>query len=368
MRGLPLIILGAGAAFLVSQSKAKKKKNSESSKDESVDLPDVDVIESDFDDDDDDEDDEEIDASEIGDELEELDELDEQLPGADAEVGGGQPDEIAEEDERVLPAPTPTSPAVRVPPRGPDATEERLSTIYSPEAIFMTPEIAKVLTSDSAASLPENRFYFYLKRSVQTKIFDRFVQRFEAMSSGAESPTLEDVVAREELHKINSGEDWSAPTSSFSQAKNLVWRSALGLAKLASINTGFSKILGRDHSNVEIFSPGPNLQTVKRESIGMPTLTMRSKQDKDLIAVDQRVELLAVGKEPGDTEHIIGRVSDLSPNGDSQKVLVEIIDEFQGKDVAPRLNESHNFKAGTLGTFAKKSPTGIYRVFPKGMS
>lgn len=365
MRGLAILALGAGAVYLASQSKKKKKE---------TDLPDVT--------------DEPGGVEPSADEPEEL--ADESDDDVDAEIGelidettipetGVEDEDLGLDDDEPIEQPGPSEPAPEVkiptpavqpkrPPRGPEAPGEPVAVIYSAEGVFMPPEIAKALTKDAAASLPENRFYFHLPPRIQNELFDRFMKRFEAMVSGNENPTLPDVVAREELNKINSGEDWGIPQEEFSDAKKLVWHSALGLAQLAAISSGFGKKIGSKLGSVKTFRASPNMYTVMRESLGMPNLTMRSKQDKDLIAVDQRLEILAVSEDKTHAEHVIGRVSDLAPNGDPSKLLVEIIDSFQGADVTPQLSDYHNFKVGSLGVFEKRSPSGVYRVFPKGMA
>lgn len=363
MRGLPLLFLGAGAVYFASRSKSKKKKQD--------DLPDV----------------TDGGGEEVDEEPEELadddDELDEEMGEAIDEFGesetGVDDDDLDINDPDPIDEPGPQdalpdveipTPAVKPkrPPRGPEAPNEPVGAIYSAEPVFMPPEIANELTADSAATLPENRFYFYLAPRIQSQLFNRFVKRFKAMADASESPTLPEVVAREELNKINSGEDWGAPVEDFSKAKTLAWYSALGLARLATVQTGFAKILGKELEKVELFRSSPNMYTVMRESLGMPNLTMRSKQDKDLIAVDQRVELLAVSQDKEHAEHIIGRVSDLAPNGDPEKIAIEVIDTFQGVDTTPQLTAHHGFGPGSLGIFNKRSPSGVYRVFPKGLS
>jgi len=364
MRGLAILALGAGAMYLASQSKKKKKQT------ELLDVTD------------------EPGGAAPSEEPEELE--DESDDTVDEEIGElvdettlpetGVEDEdldLGELDPIEQPGPTDPAPKTAIPtpaaqpkrpPRGPEAPGEPVASIYSAEGVFMPPEIADALTADSAASLPENRFYFHLAPRIQIELFDRFVGRFSDMVGGAENPTLPQVVAREELSKINSGSDWTAPQESFTDAQKLVWHSALGLAHLAAINTGFSKTIGPKLEKVKTFRASPNMYTVIRESLGMPNLTMRSKQDKDLIALDQRVEILALSEDKTHAEHIIGRVADLSPNGDSSKLRVEIVDSFQGTDVTPQLSDYHNFDAGSLGIFEKRSPSGIYRVFPKGMA
>ena len=181
--------------------------------------------------------------------------------------------------------------------------------------------------------------------------------RMVNMKDGREDPTVRSVIVREELKKLNSGTPWEDDISLQHPAIGLVWDSALRLAYLISVALNF----GEELSVSDLVQVKGSLYTVPRGALGMTTDSARN------IEKNQRVEILATDPSFENAEHLIARVLETAPSGDNNLFRIEIVQSFQGKDVAPALQDKHGFKVGQKASFSKNAPTGIYRIFPRGM-
>jgi len=255
----------------------------------------------------------------------------------------------------------PSAPAVGPvgsnPPLGPSAENTSVASIYARQPEYVDPSILRSLDSRASTSMPDSDFYFNLNRRIQKRLYDAFVRRMAAMKAGQESPSIRSVIVREELKKINSGTPWEDDISTQHPAIQAVWDSGLRLAYLASLETA----LGDDPDPTDLFTVKSSLFTVPRQALGFSSDSARNVQR------DQRIEFIATDRSLENAEHLIGRVIDTSPNGNNDMFRIEIVRSFQGKDAAPSLSSKHGFKAAQKLSFPKKAPTGIYRIFPRGM-
>jgi len=257
---------------------------------------------------------------------------------------------------RTITPSAPGAPQIPPPPDGPDASGTSVQSFYARKPQYIDPDVANRLGSKALTSLPEQEFYFYLTRRFQKQLFDAIRSRIANMKSGQEDPTVLSVIVREELKKINSGTPWEDDISLQHPAIDLAWDSALRLGHLASVDLGFE-----EPSTSELFKVKGSLYTVPRNALGMTTDSARN------IEKNQRVEILATDQSLENAEHLIARVLDTAPSGNSGLFRLEIVQSFQGKNVAPALQDKHGFKVGQKASFSKNAPTGIYRIFPRGM-
>lgn len=243
------------------------------------------------------------------------------------------------------------------PPIGPTAVGLCVNEVYArdPEYLSDIPVAPKALTA-----FGESDYYFYIRRSMQEKLYNYMLQRFTAMKQGQERPTVASVILREALKHFNSGCKWELPIDSLSEPESLVWQGARRLAIMAQITAGVS-----DPGFKELFKTG-NRYSITRDSLGEPDPGFFGAQKKP--SPDTRIEILVTDPSQENAEHIIGKVLKLTgPNGEKDQFEVLILDSFQGGDVKPRLRTKHGFKAGSNAYFSQKGPTGIYRIFPEGM-
>ena len=168
------------------------------------------------------------------------------------------------------------------------------------------------------------------------------------------------VVLREALKHFNSGCKWEGVIDSLSAPEKLVWSGGQRLAVIAQATAGIE-----DPSHEELFRTG-NRSSITRSSLGDPDPGFFGAQVKPVPGT--RVEVLVTDGTQENAEHIIGEVVKLSgPNGEVDQFEIRFIDTFQGANVTPNLTSKHRFKVGSNAYFSQKSPTGIYRIFPKDM-
>ena len=267
-------------------------------------------------------------------------------------------------DPTPQPGPSPTPSPDEKRPTGPSGVGTCVQYVYNRVPEYLDPSIGERLSVSAAGMFEEPLWHFYIRRPAQIKIYNQVAQRFSGMRQGQERPTLASVVLRQELEKINSGCNWDQPIESLSKPEQMVWDDAKRLAWVAMEMTGF-----RDPLPPSLMKTGNRL-VVTRESLGLPDPGIPQAG----LTLGQRVEFLGTDQSMDNAEHLIGQVSRLvGPNGEQNMFELRMVGDFQGKDVAPRLSEKHGFKffkgtgQGSNVFFRRNSPTGIYRIFPKGV-
>jgi len=266
------------------------------------------------------------------------------------------------------PTPTPTTPALPEPTEsnakpaiGPTGSGSCATSLYSRDPMYITDNVS--MAQNSWSLYPEKGYYFYINHDGQKKLYDYMLNRFEAMESGEEVRTVASVVLREALKNFNSDCNWESPIDSLSEPERLVWDGGSRLVNIAQFTAGIE-----DPGQGDLFQTSQRF-TITRNSLGTVDpgfMGVDNAAKQDLI--DRRVELLATDTTQENAEHIIGKIRKMSgPNGEPNLFEVEILGTFQGADVAPRLKLKHGFKVGSNAYFSQPGPTGIFRMFPKGM-
>jgi len=264
----------------------------------------------------------------------------------------------------VPPAPTPTPepdiPSSK-PPIGPTAVGTCVNEIYTRDPVYMAGDIAETLSAKALTMFKESEYYFYLRPAFQTKLYDYMLARFTAMSNGSERHTAMSVVLREGLKHFNSGCAWEGPLDLAGEPHKLVWTGSRRLAIMAMETAGVEDISFND-----LYKTSARY-TIPRTAFGEPDPGFFTSETKPVPGT--RVEILASDASRENAEHIIGEIVKLSgPSGELDQFEVRIIPTFQGVDVSPNLQTKHGFKVGSNAYFSQKGPTGIYRMFPKGMA
>jgi len=261
------------------------------------------------------------------------------------------------------PEPTPTPDEKR--PTGPSGVGTCVQYVYNRVAEPLDPEIGKVLSVQAASMFADPMWDFYIRQNVQIKLYNQLASRFSKMRQGQERPTVSSVVLRQELEKINSGCNWDGTIESWSKPEQLVWDDAKRIMWLAMEMTGF-----RDPLSPSLMKTGNRL-VVTRESLGMPDPGIPEAG----LSLGQRVEFLGTDESLDNVEHLMGQVTRLTgPNGEKNLFELTLVGDFQGRDVSPKLSEKHGFKffkgtqKGSNAFFRRNSPTGIYRIFGKGVA
>lgn len=254
------------------------------------------------------------------------------------------------------PAPDPGESDMK-PPIGPSGVGSCANSIYNRDPEYLTPEIT--VANKAMAMFPNKDYFFYLRGGFQKKLYNYMLQRFTAMKNNQERRTVASVVLREGLKHFNSGCKWEVPIGSLSDPEQLVWQSAARLAVMAQVTAGIE-----DPGYSKLFQTGKRY-TITRDSLGEPDPGFGGSA----LEPGRRVEILATDSTQENAEHLIGEVVKWSgPQGEQHLFEVRILDKFQGVDVEPRLRTKHGFKKGSNAFFSKKGPTGIYRIFPQGMT
>jgi len=263
---------------------------------------------------------------------------------------------------------TPSTPALPEPSEpygkpamGPAGSSTCVASLYSRDARYIDNNIQ--LAQGAFNLFKEEGYYFYINYESQKKLYDYMLNRFQSMESGGEVRTVASVVLREALKHFNSSCQWDFPIDSLSEPEKLVWEGGSRLVMLAQFTAGM-----QDPGPDELFQTGQRF-TITRNSLG--------QVDPGFMGVDNetkmnlpgtRVELLVTDQTQENAEHIIGKIMKMSgPNGEPNLFEVDIVGTFQGSDVAPRLRLKHGFKVGSNAYFSQVGPTGIFKMFPKGM-
>jgi hypothetical protein len=277
------------------------------------------------------------------------------------------PDDLPEPGPAPVPepGPEPEPQPGKKRPLGPSGVGTCVQYLYNRDPEPLDPAIGKVLSTQAAQAFPEELWHFYIRTAAQVKIYNAVSAQFLRMMQGQERRRLASTVLREEMEEINSGCNWEGPIESLSKPEQLVWEDAKRLVHLAMLMTGF-----RDPAPETLFKTGKRL-TVPRAAFGDPDPGI----PQDGLSIDQRVEIVATDLGMENAEHLIGKVSRLTgPNGEKNLFEIQIVGKFQGQDVSPGLTEKHGFKffsetnQGSNAFFSRKGPTGIYRIFPKGVT
>ncbi len=247
------------------------------------------------------------------------------------------------------------------PAMGPAGSSSCVASLYSRDARYIDNNIQ--LAQGSFNLFKEEGYYFYINYESQKKLYDYMLNRFQSMESGGEVRTVASVVLREALKHFNSSCKWENPIDSLTEPEKLVWDGSSRLAMLAQFTAGI-----QDPGPDELFQTG-NRYTITRNSLGqVDPGFMVVDNDTKMNLPGNRVELLVTDQTQENAEHIIGKIMKISgPNGEPNLFEVEIVGTFQGPDVAPRLRLKHGFKVGSNAYFSQVGPTGIYKMFPKGM-
>ncbi len=296
---------------------------------------------------------------------------DDGLPTFEDEDLDQEPPPEAMPESPSAPSPTPALPGPSGPSEpsepygkpamGPAGSSTCVASLYSRDPRYIDNNI---LLADGAFNLyKEEGYYFYINYESQKKLYDYMLNRFQAMKSEAEVRTVASVVLREALKHFNAGCKWENSIDTLSEPEKLVWESGTRLAMLAQFTAGI-----QDPVYDDLFGTG-NRFTITRNSLG--------QVDPGFMGVDNetkmnlpgtRVEILATDQTQENAEHIIGKIMKMSgPNGEPNLFEVDIVGTFQGADVAPRLRLKHGFKVGSNAYFSQVGPTGIFKMFPKGM-
>lgn len=295
------------------------------------------------------------------------------LPDLGEEEEEGEEDEVEPTPPEPGPEPEPDVPEPgpepepqpgKKRPLGPSGVGTCVQYLYNRDPEYLDQAVGHVLSTEAATAFPEELWYFYIRAGAQVKIYNAVAGRFLQMMQGQDRRRVSSSVLREEMEKINSGCNWEGPIESLSKPEQLVWEDAKRLTYLAMLMTGF-----RDPSPDALFKTGKRM-TIPRVAFGDPDPGI----PKDGLSIDQRVEIIATDFGMENAEHLIGRVSELSgPNNEQNLFEIRIVGKFQGQDVSPGLTEKHGFKyfkgndQGSNAFFSRKGPTGIYRIFPKGV-
>ncbi len=330
---LPILLLGGVAAVMMKKKKKKKKPTEVDTTGTEKKLPEPDLGEE-----------EEVDGDE------------------DAEP---TPDDLPKPEPVPGPGPQPEPEPGKKRPMGPSGVGTCVQYLYNRDPEYLDPAVGHVLSTQAATAFPEELWYFYIRRAAQVKIYDAVAGRFLRMTQGQDRRKISSSILREEMEKINSGCNWEGPIESLSKPEQLVWEDAKRLVHLAMMMTGF-----RDPQPSSLFKTGKRL-TVPRAAFSDPDPGI----PQDGLSIGQRIEIIATDLGMENAENLIGRVSKLSgPNGEKDLFEIRIVGQFQNKDVSPGLTEKHGFKffesnnQGSNVFFSRKGPTGIYRIFAKGVT
>ena len=267
-------------------------------------------------------------------------------------------------DPTPQPGPDPEPDPGQKRPTGPSGVGTCVQYLYNRVPERIDPAIGDVLSVQAAGMFDEALWYFYIRPSAQMKVYNQVAERFLRMREEQERPTVGSVVLREELEKINSGCNWDRPVETLSKPEQLVWDDAKRLMWLAMEMTGF-----RDPTPPSLMKTGDRL-LVTRQSLGMPDPGI----PENGLQLGQRVEFLGTDESLDNVEHLFGQVSKLTGhNGEKNLFELRLVGDFQGQNVSPKLSDKHGFKffkgtgKGSNAFFRRNSPTGIYRIFPRGV-
>lgn len=346
---LPLLLLAGGAAVMMAKKKKRKKSKG---------LPSL----------------EEGEAAEEEEDIEE--EPEEKPPSKTPTIPPKEPTPTPDPEIEPQPTPEPTppmpdptpGPSDPKRPMGPSGVGSCANAIYNRATEYIDPGIAGVLNQDAMTAWPDAMYYFYIRRSIQTQLYNAVANRFLRQVHEEEPRTLGPIILREELQKIAPSCGWDGDIDKKDEPTKLVWDDAKKIATLAAMMTGF-----QDPAKWQLFKTSKRF-TVTRESLNMPDPGFINAPADKQIAVDQRVEIIATQDSTlENAEHLIGKVTKTEgPNGENDQFEIRIVGTFQGKDVAPKLTEHHGFKyfksndQGSNAYFSKAGPTGVYRIYPVG--
>lgn len=334
-KAFPLLLAGGAAALILSGKKKPKKKSKTT---DSGSLPSIDELP------------DEKPPRVIDEDMDEED----SSPSPD-------PSPVVPVIPKPDPSPTPVTPddvPSKKPAIGPSAVGTCVNQVYTRDPEYIAGDLD--ISQKGYNLFGEAGYYFYIRRSLQEKLYNYMLARLKDMKNGAERRTVASVVLREALKHFNSGCKWEGSISSLSEPEKLVWSGGQRLAIIAQTTAGIV-----DPSYDDLFRTGNRL-SITRDSLGDPDPGFFGAQTKPVPGT--RVEVLVTDETQENAEHIIGEVVKLSgPNGENDKFEIKFISTFQGANVTPNLTSKHGFKVGSNAYFSQKSPTGIYRIFPKDM-
>lgn len=321
----PVLLLGAGAAVLI----AARRKPTPSDGEEGID---------------------EVDGDGLGSVEDEPSDEPAPKPTPAPKPGDVPPPDVGEEDEQ-FPPPIPA---------GPSGVGSCANGIYTREPVYIQPEVASNL-NDAAMTVHKTYLWGHIRPVTQVKVFGQIWDWYANALMDQAPRTVRSVIVRETLKDINSGCPWETRQDKFTDVQKLVWESGWKLAVLAEKDTGWTF----KPNKTDLFETG-GLYTVPRVALGMPKVGAAN------IPVGRRVEIIASDSSTNYAEHLIGKVTEIS--GDKFKFKVEVVRTFKGNNVEPKLSQKHgwtfnkNSNRGTSRWFNRTGHSGIYRIYPQGVS
>jgi len=182
--------------------------------------------------------------------------------------------------------------------------------------------------------------------SAQIELIERLRSFYQSMFEKNGPNTVRSVALREQLEEL-TGCNWHIPIDEMDPAEYLMWESANQLAGAIEREVGIA---------MPTEPKGEYPFVIARERVGKPQIYFDP-------SIDQRVEFIATDESMQHAEHVFGKVVDVT----ADSALVEVVGVFADDDVSPDFGHKHGFTVGTQKQFPKKTPSGIYRMYPKGL-
>jgi hypothetical protein len=252
-----------------------------------------------------------------------------------------------------------------------DRVSDQVRALMNPAArAVVTPPNGRYTWSDNYGIIHSfEPGYTVLKPEDQIKVFKMAVAMLSSTSRSTQSITTRNI-----LKSILPECNWDVPLfKSFGheplpKRQYNMWTSVWYLVKAASKQVG--QTIGGQNPSKSLMIPVGNDSglIIGRGFLGLPdiavpgTLNLASGQRVELIGGDYRKSELSV---PPffHAEPLFARVIS-SYEG---RPTVEIIGEFQGKDVSPKFAHRHGFDVGRVLRLPGTGTTAVRRVFPLGV-